>query len=166
MALLLNCKYCGKEFKTYPSQNKKFCGMACRNKSYVGKKASESTRTKMSISKRGYMPVNTFREGNLHPFWQKDRNKIQFVETPEYQEFRIRILKRDNYTCQQCGVRGKSGIRPVLHIHHIKPRKNYPALSLVESNVVVLCKECHKKTDSYLKRWEDFTGQKAELCGQ
>jgi len=171
VAIINKCLTCGNEIKTYPSQNKKYCNLDCRDKAYTGKKHTEKHRRNISKAlkrkcRHGYMPKNVFKRGEDHPFWAKDRSKIQFIETPEYQEFRVRILKRDNYQCQECGVRGKKGTRPVLHIHHLKPRKNFPKLSLVESNVVVLCKECHKKTDSYLKRWEDFTGQKAELCGQ
>ena len=30
-------------------------------------------------------------------------------------------------------------------VHHIKPRRDYPELALVDSNLISLCDECHNK---------------------
>lgn len=151
--VIKTCPICVIEFKT-DHKEKKFCSLSCRDKSYLGKKASLETKIKMSRSHKGIIPVNVFKPGVLHPFWVSDRSKIQFIETPEYKELRIRVLKRDDYSCQKCGARGKAGLRPKLEIHHLKSRKLFPELSLDERNCVVLCRECHKKTDSFLNRWQ------------
>lgn len=153
------CGVCSKRIEPW----KKYCSIICRNKSYIGRKQSLETKEKRSKSMKGFRPVNMFQPGEKHPFWNNDRGKIQFVDTPEYRELRIRVLKRDNFSCQLCGIRGEKGIRPILNVHHIKPRKSFPELSLIESNCIVLCLECHKKTDTYLNRWQDYSGKKADL---
>jgi hypothetical protein len=51
-----NCKNCNKEFFSYISGNRKFCSLKCRNKSYIGKKASVNTINKMKIKRIGRKP--------------------------------------------------------------------------------------------------------------
>lgn len=63
-----------------------------------------------------------------------------------YREWRNTILQRDNFTCQDCSLNDK-GTR--LEIHHIKPFALFPELRFDSMNVVTLCRDCHKKTDSY-----------------
>ena len=144
------CIWCKKDFLTY-QRKQKFCSPECKDKGRIGSKVSELTKQKMSKAKQGYMPVNIYQKGEKHFAWKKDRSMIGFTDTPEYNIFRLKILARDNYACQKCGIRGAKGIRPILEIHHIKPRSIYPELAMEENNVQTLCKECHKKTDSYLK---------------
>lgn len=54
-------------------------------------------------------------------------------------DWRTRVLARDNFTCLECGSKGK------LEAHHIKSRNLYPGLALEVDNGRTLCKECHKK---------------------
>jgi hypothetical protein len=63
--------------------------------------------------------------------------------------FRDKIFKRDNYTCQHCKRKRKEGDRVILNIHHIKSFSTHKELRFDESNVVTLCVECHRKTDTY-----------------
>ena len=63
--------------------------------------------------------------------------------------WRLKVLKRDNFTCQKCGAKG------YLEAHHIKPFAYFPALRFDINNGQTLCKSCHMKTDSY--------GSKAKL---
>lgn len=56
-----------------------------------------------------------------------------------YQEFRRKVLKRDNYQCVDCGADEN------LEVHHIKEYVNYPKLRTTVSNGVTLCTACHKK---------------------
>lgn len=152
------CLICKTEFKTYKSTNKRYCSLSCRNKSYIGRKQTESQKNNISKALKdkcikGYRPKNLFQKGKKHLFWIIDRSLVKLIETKEYNELRIKVFKRDDYTCQNCRRRGMAGDRPILEMHHIKERKNYPELALEESNCITLCRECHKKTDSYLNRW-------------
>lgn len=70
---------------------------------------------------------------------QKIRN------TKEYKEFRKKVLERDKNTCQNCGSKKQ------LEVHHIKSVSEYPELALDIKNAITYCKNCHSKTESYLK---------------
>ena len=65
--------------------------------------------------------------------------EYQQGEQLDFWNIREYVLYRDNHTCQHC--RGKSKDK-VLEVHHIESRKtggNAP------SNLITLCKTCHKK---------------------
>jgi ribosomal protein S27AE len=53
-------------------------------------------------------------------------------------EWKAQVLKRDNYTCQQCGSHSK------LQAHHKKSSKYFPGLLLEVNNGETLCKTCHQ----------------------
>lgn len=60
-----------------------------------------------------------------------------------YDEYNVRqyVLKRDNYTCQCCGVHPTKTKAVKLHVHHIETRRtggNAP------NNLITLCTACHK----------------------
>lgn len=77
--------------------------------------------------------------------------------------WRTNILKRDNYTCQECWRKRKPWDRVILEVDHIIPFSqiliDYKIETLEsaysteilwdESNWKTLCKECHKKTESH-----------------
>jgi hypothetical protein len=71
----------------------------------------------------------------------------------EYRLWREAVFKRDNYTCIWCGARSKKGKKVILNADHIKPFALYPELRFAIDNGRTLCKECHKKTDSYLNKY-------------
>lgn len=56
-------------------------------------------------------------------------------------QLRVKVLRRDNYRCQECGIRvirGK-GVRP--NIHHIQPKSTGGLHAL--DNLITLCEPCH-----------------------
>jgi 5-methylcytosine-specific restriction endonuclease McrA len=63
-----------------------------------------------------------------------------------YKAWRYAVFARDKYTCQQCGTKLPAD---KMEAHHIKPFSVAPELEHVVSNGLVLCHECHVKTDSY-----------------
>lgn len=54
-------------------------------------------------------------------------------------ELRYKILKRDNFTCQACGITAKDGAK--LHIDHIIPISK--GGKTIEDNLQVLCEDCN-----------------------
>lgn len=67
----------------------------------------------------------------------------QFTRSTAWKHVRAEVFKRDDYTCNQCGVRGGD-----MHAHHILQRKDYPELALDVDNCITLCVECHKQVHS------------------
>lgn len=66
----------------------------------------------------------------------------KFRTSTEYKEWRKKIVERDK-KCVICGSNKE------IEVDHIKPLALYPELALKENNGRVLCKKCHKKTDTY-----------------
>lgn len=67
--------------------------------------------------------------------------------TPEYKEWRIAVLERDQYKCQHCKRVGRK-----LHAHHLKSFKMYPELRYKVDNGICLCAGCHE--DLHIKNYD------------
>ena len=83
--------------------------------------------------------------------WGDDRPLItpeitRLRRSKQYGEWRTQVFKRDDYTCQFCGVLGVQ-----IQADHIKEFAHFPELRFELSNGRTLCVPCHKKTPSYLK---------------
>lgn len=61
----------------------------------------------------------------------------------DYKKWRDFIFKRDNYTCQCCGMRGDK-----LNAHHILNFSDHEDLRYDTKNGITLCKNCHDVTIS------------------
>jgi len=82
-----------------------------------------------------------------------------------YLDWRKSIMERDNYTCQDCGVKNRKGLGKtvVLNVDHLKPLAQIVKennLKTIEdmlyceelwniNNGRTLCYPCHKKTPTY-----------------
>jgi hypothetical protein len=96
-------------------------------------------RTCFNLSRQRGRPY-----GERHPMWKGGVTKHLARFTPEYKTWRASVFQRDNYTCQDCGIRGGR-----LQAHHIKSQHKFPELRLVLDNGLTLCHPCHTKTDNY-----------------
>lgn len=67
----------------------------------------------------------------------------------EYRLWRESVFKRDNFTCQECGIRAGKGKKVVLNADHIKRFAEYPELRYAINNGRTLCAPCHRQTDTY-----------------
>ena len=61
----------------------------------------------------------------------------EYLKTEEWQRKRYVVLKRDNWTCQHCGV-------PATQVHHLKYAKYNIGKEPIKW-LVSLCKRCHEK---------------------
>lgn len=64
-----------------------------------------------------------------------------FYASSEWRQKRREILKRDNYECQLCKLRGRYNKATV--VHHLKHYDKFPKLALTSVNLVSLCAACH-----------------------
>ena len=78
-----------------------------------------------------------------------DKKADPFYRTKAWRQLRRQALQRDHYLCQDCLAAKARGemVRPrgAVVVHHIKPREQYPELSLELDNLVSLCDACHNK---------------------
>lgn len=61
------------------------------------------------------------------------------LESPKWERKRQVILKRDNYTCTECGSKDK------LHVHHLYYISDHMAWNYPNNALITLCSKCHKK---------------------
>lgn len=68
-----------------------------------------------------------------------------------YKKWRKTVFERDNYTCQDCGIRNTKGLGRTVRMvaDHIKPFALHKELRLDIHNGQTLCEDCHKNTDTY-----------------
>lgn len=62
--------------------------------------------------------------------------KQAYLKSPEWNTLRKSILRRDNYTCQGCGITNVP-----LEVHHLHYR-NFGMEK--HSDLVAVCRECHQ----------------------
>lgn len=92
-------------------------------------------------------PKYRMRYAPMQPYYDKIENRIKtmnyhdFLETPFWDGVRNYKLKKANYCCELCGGKG------VLNVHH-KTYENHGKefdMDIADSDLIVLCKNCHEK---------------------
>ena len=124
--ITVSCSYCGKEIEVnkyeYNNYKNHFCSQECK-----AKWQSENVKGE---NHPNYDPTKT----------QEEREQER--KYPEYNDWRKEVYKRDNYTCQCCGVVGNGHN---LNAHHIYGYTEYKDLGTDINNGVTLCEDCHKR---------------------
>ena len=120
-------------------------------KARLGKKAKEETKKKMRIShlgKKHSIKTRKAMSGKNSVHWKGGSNSenSQIRQSIEYKLWRESVFKRDNYQC----IWGGKEHGNKLEADHIKSFSQYPQLRFAIDNGRTLCKDCHKKTDTYL----------------
>jgi hypothetical protein len=64
-----------------------------------------------------------------------------FLESYEWRRLRMQVLTKRGARCECCGATPRDGVR--MNVDHIKPRRYFPELALVESNLQILCDACN-----------------------
>lgn len=112
------------------------------------KKYEENPQKYNEISIRNLSKNRTLDlSGDNSPWWKggitADWQKWKSSHGKQFDEWRKKIYKRDGYKCKMCGSDEK------LEAHHIIPVSECRDTAFLTMNGVLLCKACHKKTDSY-----------------
>ena len=100
-------------------------------------KHTKETRLKMSLSAK---------KGSDSLLWKGGKTEVldSVRNSSKYKIWRESVFERDDYTCQDCGVKGGR-----LQADHIKPFSLYPEFWFDIDNGKTLCVECHKKTNTF-----------------
>ncbi len=112
------------------------------------------------------------KKGNRSPNWKGGISPQQQKEyaTKTYQQFVNAVLRRDGYTCQNCGAKNGNGQKIILEVHHKKSYAEYPELRFKITNGITLCKRCHNLTKSNRPRPNRidriYLPKKCILCGK
>lgn len=142
--------------KILPTRQKEKISKALKGRKaiwLIGKKLSEEHRKKMSIARKGRKftiehrtKLSKAQKGNKSHFWKGGvtNSNLLLRNSLEYRLWREAVFRRDDYICKWCGQRGGE-----LNADHIKPFSLFPELRFAIDNGRTLCKECHKKTDTY-----------------
>ena len=153
---LKNCLICNELFYTTLKNKQKTCSKKCGYMSSSvaiglalrGRKLSKENR--LIILKNIRKAITHNGVGANHPKWRGGVSKNKHnIADKEYSAWRKSVFERDNYTCQNCGLRGGCGKKVILNADHIKSWSSYPELRFNIENGRTLCLDCHKKTENY-----------------
>lgn len=161
------CLYCKKEFRKSYSVSKKtflgtkFCSKRChysaRRWGYHAKKYVSKKLTKNCEACNKKFEVYPYRKNMAHFCSRKCSGSVRWGkrginwrggitsinrvirQSQDYKEWRTKVFKRDNYTCQDCGIVGGW-----LEVDHKKMFSRFPELRFEVSNGRTLCKPCHR----------------------
>lgn len=135
------CSDCSCLIKNYTAVRCKKCAAKYIDH-YWGDKISKSNLGRKHNWKNPY-----YKPGDQHPNWKggaTHSKRALFMGSQGYKDWRRLVFERDNYTCQECNVRGGC-----LHADHIKPYAAFPELRLDINNGRTLCANCHRKTPTW-----------------
>ncbi len=106
------------------------------SKANKNKKLSDSHKSKISIT------ISRIQQKENNPNWKggvTSKNEAE-RKSNQYNEWREKVFKRDNYTCQKTKIKGGE-----LHPHHIQNFADYPELRFETSNGISLSKKSHNE---------------------
>jgi len=169
--LIKICVTCGNEFEcSRKNPATKNCSRECGYKSLTGVPKSDEHKIKISenhakpwlgkhnpmssiLAKKHLAP---YQSGENHWNWKGGITpKLKSLRfTKDYREWVKLVFERDDYTCQICGKRGGT----LQAHHHIESFAEIVFNDELEKlkNIdygITLCVECHRKTDSYARRF-------------
>lgn len=96
-----------------------------------------------------FSELNRKTKGANHWNWRGGINPVNDTirKSKRYKVWRKSVFERDDYTCQNCFVRGGK-----LNADHIKPFAFFEELRFDVNNGRTLCMSCHQATETYGRR--------------
>lgn len=169
------CDWCGNVFEVVPSRflhgRGKHCSRKCQYESNSSKLRTGSRKELKCLNcGNSFEKLQSYLESKLgagkycsrecRDKHRRGDNHPQYIHGTRSDEYgsnwqaqRRKARKRDSFKCQECGVRGVP-----LDVHHIKPRRDFDDVktSNILSNLVTLCKPCHRRADAEIQRQESL----------
>lgn len=155
-----NCLNCKLAFRVRNSQNIERirygkiykCGKYCSKKCFreFFKKNFRPTLNKTWKHTEEYkrkLSINRMGKNNPQYVHGAYSGKARRGKQKPQKDFRTAVFKRDNYTCYICKQRGGN-----KEAHHICPWGLFPKLRYEISNGITLCKPCHRKIHSSIRK--------------
>jgi len=151
------CLVCGKKFKVYPNRKDKakYCSCKCYWRAMKDKMPSNINILIASPpwnkgKHTGLVPKSAYKKGDKHVYWQ---GGISFepYSVGFNKKLKLKIRRRDNFTCQECGYTEKQ-LGYILNIHHI----DYDKKNDKEKNLISLCNNCHSQTNFNRENWTNY----------
>ncbi len=163
----LRCDYCRRKFLAHDASGwnahsqQRFCSQICKGKGIAKERGQHIRKKTTFICEHCKQPFtrtaradreyhfcsrrchHANRRGENHHCWQGGHSNYY---GPDWENERIAILERDQYTCQSCGTTTKA--KKQLGIHHIIPRKEFDGdwdSANRPSNLITLCTACHAR---------------------
>lgn len=121
------CKQCGKQIEIDTSKRlrsiRKFCSQECCAIWKSENLSGPNSKIWKGGNKKGYGPEFTY-------------------------SLKLRIRRRDHFTCQKCGIVIKGSMtEPALDVHHRDGNK----YNNNQDNLISLCRSCHKREEDKMK---------------
>ena len=145
------CEFCKNEIYPRDRLSRRYCSSECKDLDRRGKRVSPNTEFK-----KGMTPWNKGLTGEKSHSY-KNGSSFEPYAVEFNRELREEIKKRDDYTCQLCGMsekesRKKDTLKRGLTVHHI----DYDKKNNSRENLVTLCKTCNSRVNWKREYWTSF----------
>lgn len=175
----IKCDQCGDKIQKYPSEVKdhNFCSVDCKSNWQSSRfKGEKNPRFSGGTTKEEYTcdncgnkfmrpPSNQrkrendfcsrecwneWRTGENHPRWNGGKPPYY---GENWREMRRKVRKRDDYTCQVCGI-SEEDVDKQLDVHHIQPIATFeiPENANTLHNLVTVCRSCHLNVEGSVSK--------------
>lgn len=172
--LSVSCEFCGKEFQGFPAYanngREKYCSKSCK---YRGMKRQSTIGRTCLFCSRFFLKrrcETKYKNGQYcsRVCWHRAMKSITGDKTSNWQGGkarldrhwkgyawkyqRLKVKKRDDYTCQECG-KSELQLGTPCHVHHVIPFWNFTNSRKANSmkNLITLCNSCHMRTEHTIK---------------
>lgn len=131
-------------------ENRKEIGMLLKGRKLEPFTKEHIEKIKETSKGKHYSPETEFKKGKKHIGWL-DGKSFEPYGISFNNILKLKIRKRDNFTCQECNFTEKQ-LGYKLGIHHI----DYDKQNNNPDNLITLCRNCHAKTNYKREDWTNY----------